>query len=386
MMQATGDPGFLRAALSIIFIAALAHIDNSAAAQTPGAFGKLTPTNNATGQATTLLLQWQGSSGALSYQYCLDTALNAACDGNLWIDVGGAVGVIREALAAGTTYEWQVRASNGSGQTLANAGAWWRFTTRVLAAGTYFLDDLETAGALGWGRIGTWAVTTEAAHSPTHAWSDSPQGAIPDGTNRITAPTINLSQAQKPSLTFRHRYDFAANDRGAVRITTDGINFTTLRTFTGASGTWLQVTVDLTPYIGAAQVTVDFDVTILSAQPGDGWYVDDIRIGELTFTDDPLLPHVTPARTQHISELRDRIDALRTRFGLSAFAWAEALVPALSLVRTQHIVELRSALIEVYPLVPRQTPNFTDQVLVPGSTPIRAAHIQELRAAVIAIE
>ena len=385
MMQ---DPGILRTTLSVIFIAALAHIDNPAAAQTaPGAFGKLTPINNATGQATTVLLQWQSSSGAASYQYCLDTTLNSTCDGDAWIDIGGgAVGVIRSALAAGTTFEWQVRASNTSGQTLANAGAWWRFTTRVLSAGTYFLDDLETTGALGWGSMGTWAVTTESAHSPTHAWSDSPQGAIPDQPHTISSPQINLSAALRPQLTFWHRYDFGATASGTVSITLNGgISYIPLRTFTGSSPTWQKVTLDLTPYAGSLQLMVVFDVNIVGLQTADGWYVDDIRIAE-PFTDDPLVPHVTPARMQHISDLRGRINELRTRFGLSPFAWAEAIVPTLTPVRAQHIAELRGALVEVYTQAQLPVPTFTDPVLVQSSTPIRAAHIQELRAAVIAIE
>ena len=349
----------------------------------PAAFGKLTPTNNATGQATTVLFEWQSSSGATTYQYCLDTSLNSTCN-STWTDLGSAIAAVSNPLAAGTTYEWQVRAQNTGGTTLANGGTWWRFTTRVMPAGTYFLDDLETAGALGWGRLGTWAVTTEAAFSPTHAWSDSPTGTIPDQPNTITSPGINLTGAIRPVLTFWHRHAFALNDSGRVRITANGVT-TDVATYTG-SNPGAKVAIDLTAYIGSQNLMVVFDVVNNSAQPGDGWYVDDIRVAESGFTNDPLISRATTVRRTHITELRDRIDALRGRYQLPLFSWTNPLVPNATVIQAQHIIELRTALLEVYPRTPLQAPTFTDPVLVPRSTTIRAAHIQELRNAVIAIE
>jgi hypothetical protein len=334
-----------------------------------------------------MLFQWQSSSGATAYQYCADTTLNSTCDGNAWTDVGGATGVVREGLAAGTTYEWQARAQNTGGTTLANNSAWWRFTTRVTPAGTYFLDDLETAGAIGWGRQGAWAVTTESAHSPTHAWSDSPTGSPPpDQPNTITTPKIDLSQATNPVLTFWHRYDFALNDRGRVVVTTDGSNFIEVGSYTGAGPTWQKVTINLTAYAKAPLVLVAFEVISNSAQPGDGWYIDDIRVAESGFTDDPLISRATTVRRTHITELRDRIDALRGRYQLPLFSWTNPLVANATVIQAQHIMELRAALLEVYPRIPMQAPTFEDPVLVPRSTVIRAPHIQELRNAVVAIE
>jgi hypothetical protein len=385
MMQ---DPGILRATLSVIFVATLAHIDNSAAAQTPGSFGKLTPTNGAAGQAPILLLQWQASSGATSYQYCVDATINSTCDGNLWLDLSNSIGVIPPPLAALVTYEWQVRARNSSGQTEANGGQWWTFATRLLPPNTYFYDDLETS-ALGWGATGTWGVTTESAHTPTHAWSDSPNGSYqPDAAGAILSPQIDLRQAKRPLFTFWHRHEFAIDgvDRGRLRISTDdGNTLTELLSFTGTSGGWQQVTVDLSAYVGTT-VRVAFDVVSNSTAQADGWYIDDIRVGEPAFTDDPLISGVTPVRTDHLNELRVRINALRGRYGLAVFSWTETIVPAATLIRLQHINELRQALLQVYTAISRTAPSFTDPTIVPNVTLIRAAHIQELRSAVIAIE
>jgi hypothetical protein len=380
-------------ALIAIFCVTLVQPDYPIFAQgtVPGGFSKLTPSDAAAGQSTTLLLQWESSSGAASYEYCLDTTLNAACDGS-WIDTDIAVAVVLESVAAGATYEWQVRARNSSGTTEANAGAWWRFSTRLVPLGTYFLDDLETAGTLGWGRVGPWAVTTESAHSPTHAWSDSPSGTYePEAMATIFSPTINLQQASAPALTFWHRFDFAADgfDRGLVRITTDGgASYTELQSYTGTDATWRQVTIDLTPYAGASAVNIVFEIVSNGSQTGDGWYLDDIRVAEQSFgfSDDPLLPGVTTVRRIHVSELRIRIDAARVRLGLSPFAWTDPVLIPFTGVQAQHIVDMRTALLEAYSRAGLTPPTFTDSTIAPQNTVIRAVHVQQLRSAVAGIE
>ena len=97
-----------------------------AAAPPPGAFGKVTPGAGVTGQPTNITLGWGASSGASSYEYCLDATNNAACDG-AWQPA--ASGVTVGGLPAGMTFYWQVRARNSGGVTLADGGAWWSFAT-----------------------------------------------------------------------------------------------------------------------------------------------------------------------------------------------------------------------------------------------------------------
>ena len=105
------------------------------------------------------------------------------------------------------------------------------------------------------------------------------------------------------------------------------------------------------------------------------------------FTDDPLVPSITPIRAVHITELRSRIDALRTRNGLAAAVWTDpVLTGVVTSIRTVHISELRAALLSVYAVLGRSLPTFTDSTLVPGVTTMKVAHIAELRAAVTALE
>ena len=105
------------------------------------------------------------------------------------------------------------------------------------------------------------------------------------------------------------------------------------------------------------------------------------------FTDDPLVPGATPIKAVHFTELRTRIDALRSAAGLPRFSWTDPVLrPGVTRVRRVHLIELRSALAEAYGAAGRAAPRWTDASPSSGSTPIRAAHVTELRAAVLALE
>ena len=105
------------------------------------------------------------------------------------------------------------------------------------------------------------------------------------------------------------------------------------------------------------------------------------------FSDDPIVPGLTPVRAVHFTELRTRIDALRSAAGLARFSWTDpALRAGETWVRRVHLLELRAALAEAYGAAGRAAPRWTDASPTAGSTPIRAAHVTELRAAVVALE
>ena len=147
-------------------------------------------------------------------------------------------------------------------------------------------------------------------------------------------------------------------------------------------------TVTLTP-VAAGTATV----TVTARDPGGLSATQSIAVtvqaagGVNGFTDDPLAPGVTPVRAVHFRELRTRIDALRTRSGLSAYAWADpALRPGVTPVRSVHLRELRTALNQAYIAAGESPPAYTDSSVRAGTTPIRAAHVTELRTAVVELE
>lgn len=94
----------------------------------PGSFAKSSPASNARNVSRTPTLSWAASTGATSYEYCVDATVNGACNAS-WISTGTAQTVSLSALLAKKAYEWQVRAVNGEGTTIANGGTWWKFTT-----------------------------------------------------------------------------------------------------------------------------------------------------------------------------------------------------------------------------------------------------------------
>jgi hypothetical protein len=107
--------------------------------------------------------------------------------------------------------------------------------------------------------------------------------------------------------------------------------------------------------------------------------------GAVLFIDDPLTAGVHVLKVVHITELRSRINALRTANGLSILSWTDALTANSTVARTVHLTEMRTALTAVYVVKKLTVPIFTDPLLVAG-TRIRAVHISELRAAVKALE
>ena len=123
---------------------------------------------------------------------------------------------------------------------------------------------------------------------------------------------------------------------------------------------------------GGLSATQSFAVTVTTSPP---------------FTDDPIVPGVTPVRAVHFTELRTRIDALRRAERLGPFSWTDPVLTAgVTPVRLVHLLELREALAQAYTAAGRPAPRWTDAALAAGATPIRTAHLMELRRAVLALE
>ena len=92
-------------------------------------------------------------------------------------------------------------------------------------------------------------------------------------------------------------------------------------------------------------------------------------------------------RAVHMTELRQRVNALRQRFSLAAYNWTDATItPEVTPAKAVHVTELRTALNEAYRAANRDAPDFTDAVITPRVTPIRQVHLNELRKALVALE
>src|SRR5688572_3455917 len=103
------------------------------------------------------------------------------------------------------------------------------------------------------------------------------------------------------------------------------------------------------------------------------------------FTDDPVIAGVTAVRAVHVTELRSRINAIRSSRGLSPFVFTDAtLVAGTTRIRAVHLLELRTAISQAYAAAGLPVPLFTDPTIGQGT--IRAVHIAELRAAVAVLD
>ena len=148
-----------------------------------------------------------------------------------------------------------------------------------------FSDDMES-GTGNWSADAPWALTTASSHSPSHAWTDSPGGNYDNNVNISlqTASPINVSSAiTTPVLSFWQRYELESGyDRGYVEVSTDGgSSWTSLANFTGTNLTWHKVELDLSAYKGQS-VFVRFRLSTDYSVTRDGWYIDDVTIGQST--------------------------------------------------------------------------------------------------------
>ncbi len=148
-----------------------------------------------------------------------------------------------------------------------------------------FFDDMER-GPRTWMPGGTWAQTTEDAHSGSVSWTDSPGTSYATNASVTLTLPMTLVGASRPELSFWHKYSLEQatsgnqGDFGYVRISSDaGAKFFSYYTITGASD-WVQEKIDLTPWRGR-EILVQFWLwTDSDATVGDGWHIDDVSVGE----------------------------------------------------------------------------------------------------------
>ncbi len=207
------------------------------------------------------------------------------------------------------------------------------------------------------------------------------------GVGVIMADTAVASVFMAPAITVQPASQVIASGQTAsLSVTATGTAPVTYQWYSGTSGN------TSTPIRGATSNSYTTPplisdtrhwVRVLNA----GGSVDSITATvSVVFTDATLTAGSSSIRLLHVAELRQRIDALRGRFGLLPYAWVDVtLVAGVTPIKAQHILNLRQALAEVYSKAGFTPPTYTDPELGLGTT-MQVAHISELRAAVRAIE
>jgi len=88
--------------------------------------------------------------------------------------------------------------------------------------------------------------------------------------------TLNLSNYAQPALSFKTCYNMrSANDRGYLEVSTDGIRWTRVSTYTNSTLNWTTMLVDLSRWGKASNLRLRFNA---KSQTGLLWHVDDVRL------------------------------------------------------------------------------------------------------------
>jgi subtilisin family serine protease len=181
-----------------------------------------------------------------------------------------------EGLKPATTYDFRIRADDNAG----NAGESSVPIPVLTGDGvSVFYDDVE-AGLDGWSALPSWAATTEAPHSGTRSWSDSPASFYPStGDVVLLTDAFSLTGVTDPRLTFWHRYDTQFDqDFAIVEIATDGGSWNELARFSGQADEYQAVVRSLDEYESAASARIRFRLVSNDTSEADGWYIDDVLV------------------------------------------------------------------------------------------------------------
>jgi subtilisin family serine protease len=372
----------------------------------PSSFTKSSPTDGAIGLGTSIVLAWGSTSGATSYEYCIDATNDSACTGG-WTSAGSSTSAT-VTLEHATAYFWQVRAVNTGGPAEADSGTWW--TALTLGAATYSstlkvpqCPGLNTAcdsGVLLNGRdgIGSGAEPNQP-NTLQASCADGTSGTYhsAESIDRIRVSTIDgttLGPGKSVTIDVTTWIYSATGDRLDLYYSANAASpswtFITTVTPSGTGPQTLSATYALPGgAVQAVRAQLRFEGTASSAcVTGSFNDHDDLafRVQGDAFTDNTLTPGVHSLRAIHIGELRTRINALRAQYGLSAASWTDATLGSTVSVKAVHLTEMRTALNAVYSALSRTPPAYTEPTLVAGSTVIKAVHITELRSALMALE
>jgi uncharacterized repeat protein (TIGR01451 family) len=145
---------------------------------------------------------------------------------------------------------------------------------------TIFSDDVES-GNIGWTADSPWAITTEASHSPTHSWTDSPGGNYDNNLNvSLTSPIIDLTDFSDIQLDYWQICDTEATwDFCHVEVSDDdGATWTEVGTYDGPHTQWENIVLSAPVLDNQPDAHIRFRLTTDINTTRDGWHVDDIQI------------------------------------------------------------------------------------------------------------
>ena len=136
-----------------------------------------------------------------------------------------------------------------------------------------FSDDLSTINQ--WITSGSWGLTTNTAHSGPSCLTDSPGGNYTANSDDNAQTSLDLRLASWPVLRFWDKYAVSGSARAAVQVAG-----TSMYVVSGTQTAWTPQAIDLSWWVGQANVPVKFRLNRWNGESADGWYVDDVSVAE----------------------------------------------------------------------------------------------------------
>lgn len=96
----------------------------------------------------------------------------------------------------------------------------------------------------------------------------------------------------------------------------------------------------------------------------------------ITFTDDPLSVGTTIIKAQHVTELRQAVNAVRATANLAAATWTDSSLANVT-IKAVHIQELRTNLDQALTMLGLATSAYTDASL--AGVALKKVHVDEIR-------
>ncbi len=96
----------------------------------------------------------------------------------------------------------------------------------------------------------------------------------------------------------------------------------------------------------------------------------------ISFLDDPLTAGSTPVKAQHLTELRQAVDAVRAAANLSAATWTDGALSGV-VIKAIHIQELRTNLDQALNALGVTVGQYTDSAL--SGIAVKKVHVDEIR-------
>ena len=142
----------------------------------------------------------------------------------------------------------------------------------------YTLDTIES-GINSWVADSPWGITTSKSVSPSHSWTDSPNGNYQNNLSvSLTSETINVANMVGLQLSFNSFCDTEAGyDYGLVEVSFDGGPWAGIFSCDGDAN-WKLINQEVAIESGAVSMQYRFRLTTDVAVTADGWYVDDVKL------------------------------------------------------------------------------------------------------------